>query len=333
MNKLIKSCKCDYLRIALFLTNCIHQSLIISNINMIAKSLALKLNVGEKQIKYSRDGYSIFLRLPLFSNFNYSGRNEETPHLVIKCNHRLNDRRFIGIEFKGHPYKQEHWFCASIWIDKIFGRELLNTYWEQFQVTGIDIAIGSDIELNHYLFDKLWGQKAAIYFDSFAGFELIYLQPKNKKLEIAVYNRIRKLTNRKINKVAKEKTRIEIRIRREKIYLSDLFNEPEPLIKAFNMIKIYDLRRIEKLTLFNEDRLLAIKAMGVMPYLRAKKKYQRAVMRKAIKPFLIPLIDMDKIKSFWLDELKIIKVWTPNISYRGKRSKELRNKFIEEYIN
>jgi len=306
---------------------------ITSNIIELTNELSEAICCNPKQITHSKAGYLFYTRLPLFSEFNYQSRNEETPHLVIKCAPVHGDRKFIAIEFKGHPYKNEHWYCALLWIIEIFGRRLLKQYWDKLIISHIDLAVGLDFPLNEVLFDKLWGQKAAVFYNNAGAHETIYLQPKNPKLEVAIYDRKAKMRNRRINKVAVENTRIEIRLGKLNWQFSELLSSPESTIKPFKMLKLYNFSKIKKSKQFNNDQLLALKVMGILPYLRTFNKYRRDTKRLDLKKHLIPILNIKLIEDLWLSELKRMSKLIPFRKYSSPVPKSLRAKFITEYFN
>ena len=286
---------------------------------------------------HSRSGYEIFIRLPLFSNFSYASRNEETPHLVVKCGYIYGDGNFIIIECKGHPYTFEHWYIASLWLEKTFGYKLLAKYFEKMLITNVDIALGVNLKLENYLFDNVWSQKTALFTSSLGEFETIYLQPHNKRLEMCIYNRLSKVRNRGILKVPREPSRIEFRIGKLKLTAEKFFNNPTELLEAFRRFRIYDLEKVKLSNILSEDQLIAISAIGLTPYLRKKNKYNREYLRKVLKPFLIPVINFEIIYKQWQKEITKMKVIQPFKKYDNVNGvdiqDDLRKEFIKKYTN
>ncbi|MDX2370958.1 MAG: hypothetical protein QNK36_21565 [Colwellia sp.] len=324
----------DYLRIGLYVDIPQDQQLIIERLDKIAQNL-VKNDFGTKnQILHPKYGYNAFLRLPLFSAFSYEGSNEETPHLTVKCDYRYGGRRFILIECKGHPYEDRHCYCLKLWLQQIFGRELLKKYWSEMLITNIHLAFGFNKDINDLLFKKNMARKSAIYFDSHGGFETIYFQPKNRMKETCIYDRNVKMKKRKLPVKPQSDYRAEIRLGRMSMAFEEFFEKPDSLIKTFNRIKAYDLIKLEKAQVLSHDALLAIKVMGVTAYLRAQPtKYQREVVNKTIKPFLHKLIDMDLIRGLYYEEVDRIKLINPLIKCKDKLYKEVKHIFKTLYLS
>lgn len=326
------NCVIDYFRIAIQIANPNHQEIVKQNLVSIRDKVHKSLNIPKRQIMHSRNGYEVFLRVPLLSEFNYAKRNEEVPHIVVKCDYAYGNRYFLAIECKGHPYNKKQWFLVRLWLESILGYELLNIYKEEIFVTDFDITIGVDFPLGSYLFDFVWGQKSAWFTSKTGEFETIYIQPHNKRLEACIYNREAKVRNRGINKKIREPSRIELRFGKRKILLDKFFNTLDFLPKAFKRTRIYSLQNIIKQSDVCEDQIIALKAAGLVPYLRQISKYRREKFRKNIKPYLIPAIDFSKIEPLWNDELKKLKKIRPLKVYKGSKYNILRTEFVSTYF-
>ncbi|MBL4940447.1 MAG: hypothetical protein JKY81_02140 [Colwellia sp.] len=97
MNNYIKSCTADYIRLTIAVDDANQQKLIKRNIQELACKMADKTGIKPSQILHPRAGYQFYMRLPLYSDFVFNGRNEETPHIVVKCSHPTPDRKFISL--------------------------------------------------------------------------------------------------------------------------------------------------------------------------------------------------------------------------------------------
>lgn len=298
------------MRLTLDIKNNNHQDLIGLNIQDLACRIANKTGTPLTQILHPRAGYEYFLRLPLYSDFTYSGRNEETPHIIIKCNHTADDRRFIAFELKGHPYSRGRWYFVRLLMEQVLDAELYNEYWNKLTVSNVHIAIGSDIKLSNLLFDKLMARKAGIYFNSNGELELIYFQPNNKVQEIAVYDRNAKVKNRNISKRPDEPTRAELRLGKMKVLFCDFLDNHDYLLK-FDKLKSYDFSKAIVSGEFDRYEIMAIQAMGLTTFLRRHSKYEVAKFRKRLSPFLIPVIELDTINKLWQKEARNMAVMDP----------------------
>ncbi|QUI64885.1 hypothetical protein GSF04_21345 [Pseudoalteromonas sp. A22] len=332
MNKFIKSCKVDYMRLSLDITDEEHQELIKLNIEDLACRIANKTTAGLKQIIHPRLGYARYTRVPLFDpQFSYSASNREIPHLAIMCDPYSPCRKFLAIELKGHKYTKSQWYCARLFLEHILTPELYLDYWQELTVTKVDIALGSDIPLSELLFDKLHARKAGIYFNSDGDNELFYFQPKNRRQEIAVYDRKAKEKNFGYKFQANESTRTELRLGKLKIPLNKFLTEHDYL-KKFNSIKSYDLNKIKDTGCLGRYELMAIQVMGMTPFLRKHNKYERTKFRKAIKPYLVPVINMDAIKSKWLKQVDSISTMDPFTNLSTSQKTKYKEKFNRTYM-
>ncbi|MCG7566610.1 hypothetical protein MHM95_09935 [Pseudoalteromonas sp. CnMc7-15] len=332
MNTFIKSCKVDYMRLTLDVRDEEHQELIRLNIEDLACRIANKTTAELTQILYPKAGYERFIRLPLFEEeFNHSGSNIETPHLVVKCSPSSSSRRFLTIELKGHKYSKSQWYCARLFLEHILTPELYLYYWDQLTVTNVHIALGSDIPLSKLLFDKLLSRKAGIYFNSDGDIELIYFQPKNRMQELAVYDRKAKEKNFGFKFQPDESTRAELRLGKLKTPLNKFISDHDYLNK-FNSIKSYSLSKIKRNGCLGRYELMAIQAMGLTPFLRKHDKYERAKIRQAIKPYLVPVIKMNAIKSEWLKQVGSISTMVPLKKLSVRHTSKYKERFNHMYM-
>jgi len=332
MNKLIKSCKVDYMRLTLDVINEDHQELIMLNMEDLACRLANKSTAQLTQILCSKNGYERFIRLPLFEEeFNHAGRNIETPHMVVKCSPSSSSRRFLAIELKGHKYTKSQWYCVRLFLEHILTPELYSDYWNQLTVTNVHIALGSDIPLSNLLFDKLHSRKAGIYFNCEGDIELIYFQPKNRMQELAVYDRKAKEKNFGYKFQADEYTRTELRLGKLKIPLNKFISDHDYLNK-FKTIRSYNLSKIKRNGCLGRYELMAIQAMGLTPFLRKHNKYKRAKLRQSIEPYLVPVINMKTIKSKWLKQIDSISTMDPFTKLSASQTSKYKEKFNHMYM-
>ncbi len=331
MNNYIKSCKTDYIRLTIAVDDADQQELIKRNIQNLACKIADKVDVKPSQILHRRLGYEFYMRLPLYSDFVFSGRNEETPHIVVKCNHPTPGRKFIVFEFKGHPYNKGRWYFARLYLEQLLSVELYKEYWSDIVISGAHIAIGSEIHIHNLLFDKLMARKAALFFSSDGDLELIYFQPKNRTLEIAVYDRNAKVINRNIAKRPNESTRAEVRLGKMNMSFDQFINEHGYLNK-FNYLKAYDFRKIIESGVFDRYQIMAIQAMGLTPFMRKHSKYERAKFRKALKPYLIPVIKLGTIETLWLKQTKKMAAMNPFTSIPRDKRKLYKAKLKIMYL-
>lgn len=319
------------MRFTLNITDPVHQELVELNIQDLAYRIANNTNTEISQILHSKGGYKYFLRLPLFSNFNYAGRNEETPHMVIKCCHKAGDRKFIAYEFKGHPYNKSEWYCARLYIEQTLAKELYKEYWSELLVTDVHIAVGSDIPLSHLLFDKLRARKAGIYFNSNGEMELIYMQPKNRTQELAIYDRHAKAKNRKLKFRPNEATRAELRLGKMRIPFTN-FLVDHTYVDKFQSIKSYDFKKLADAKGLGRYELMAIQSMGLIPFMRKHTKYERTKLRKTIGPYLVPVININSIKSMWSKQISKISVMDQFKDIPASKEKKFKAMFNSKYL-
>lgn len=328
-----KNIRTDYLRIGLRVESQLHQFLIIKNLKNIAYNLVNNDFGTRNQILHPKYGYDNYLRLPLFSSFNYETHNEETPHLAIKCNYLYGGRRFILIEFKGHSYDAEHWLCCGFWLRKIFGKKLLEEYWPQMLITNIHLAFNFDTSINNLLFNKTLTRKSALYFNGHGEIETIYFQPKNRKNETCIYDRKAKMKNRNLTVSPETNFRAEVRLGKLSMPFDELLKKPESLIKTFNRIQAFDLQRLKEANIFHRDTLLAIKLGGIKAYRQQlPSKHEKELFNKKIKPHLNSLINMDFIRDSYRTEVDHIKIICPLIMRKHKKYKKVKKKFEQLYI-
>ncbi|MDO6447153.1 hypothetical protein Q4493_15385 [Colwellia sp. 1_MG-2023] len=328
----LQSVELDYIRFAIPVKKTKEQSLIKENIRNMAKELGIAIDTHYNQILHSRNGYEIYCRVPLLSDFNYAKRNEETPHLVIKCSYMHGSRNFLLIECKGHPYSSKEWYLVRLWLERILGYKLLKKHQNNIYITSFDIAIGVDISIENYLFDFVWGQKAGWFTAPSGQLETIYIQPHNKSIEVCIYNRKAKVRNRGVLKKITSPSRIELRFGRRKIALDDFFNTLDFLPNAFKRSRVYNLEKIVTQSDLDEDQIIALQSAGLVPYLRKISKYRREKIRKQIKPHLEPTIDFSLAKPLWEKYLKKVKRMRPCAKYTARKYDLLRNEFIFTYF-
>lgn len=309
-----------------------HQELIKLNMEDLACRIENKTTAELNQIIHPKVGYKRYIRVPLFAQeFSYSSSNIETPHLAIMCDPNSPSRKFLAIELKGHKYTKSQWYCARLFLEHIMTDELYLDYWQELTVTKVDIALGSDIPLSKLLFDKLHSRKAGIYLNSDGDIELIYFQPKNKGQQVATYDRKAKAKNCGFKFQPNESTRTELRLGKLKIPLSK-FLSAHDYLKKFNSIKSYDLKKITDAGCLGRYELMAIQAMGMTPFLRKHNKYERTKIRKAIKPHLAPIVDMDTIKSKWLKQVDSISSMDPFNKLSASQTIKYKEKFNHMYM-
>jgi hypothetical protein len=295
--------------------------------------MAQLFEVTEHTVSVYRQGYKLSIRLPVLSEFKYGGKNEETPHIEIKCDPYEDARNFIAFQFKGLPYGKSKWFVCMLWMEQVFGTELLEYYFNHFRITHAHIAFGMDIKLADVLFNKLWGQKAGVYYSKEGQLETIYLQPNNKNLEIAIYDRKSKMKNRNLKKEALENTRVEFRLGRlnldfKKIQQEDIISKP------FNMIKMYDFQAVKESDRHSQDTLTALSVMGLLPYFRTLSKYRREVFKKNIKEYLTPICTEKELSKLWRSEIKRVTKLIPFKTYKKSTTPDhLRGIFNSTYFN
>lgn len=332
MNQYIKSCNIDYMRLTLKIDDQAHQKQVKENLLVLSKQLAESTSTPLSQVLLTRAGYDYFLRLPLFSEFNYATSNEETPHMLVKCSHKASDRRFIAFELKGHKYSKGEWHCVRLFMEQILSAELYEEYWDKLTVSNVDIAIGSDLPISQLLFDKLMARKAGIYFDSNGDTESVYFQPKNRSQEIAVYSRLAKAKNRGLNIEVQENTRVELRLGKMQVPLNDFINNHDYLLK-FENIKSYNFGRIKDSSILGKYELMAIHAMGLTPFLRKHVKEERSKIRGAIKPYQVPVIDLKNINRLWLKQVDKLEVMDPFNKLPKSKQRYYKSKLNTMYLS
>ncbi|MEJ6534692.1 hypothetical protein [Pseudoalteromonas lipolytica] len=330
----LQSSHIDYLRLALHVRTSEHQVLIKDNLERIANSLSSMLSVPPSQIFHSKNSYEIFMRLPLFSQFNYSSKNEETPHIVIQCSYKYEttSRYFITIECKGHPYTRQQFFAVRLWLEYILGFELFEIYKDKILVTKIDVALNTNLALSNYLFDSSWSKKVATFTSANGDIETLYIQPKNKSLEICIYDRGAKIRNRGILKKLRSPSRIEFRFGKQKVLLSNYTTNNDSFHKAFVRLKIYDFSKVVDSELFNDDQLMALKSVGLKPYLQKASKLEREKLRKKLKPFLCAFIKPSSSQKLWDEALRKIKYLDPSKNFKGDSAVRVRKEFVSTYF-
>ncbi|MBL4941912.1 MAG: hypothetical protein JKY81_09640 [Colwellia sp.] len=238
---------------------------------------------------------------------------------------------YISFEFKGHPYSKGRWYFARLFLEKILTIKLYKEYWPNIMISSAHIAIGSEIHLRNLLFDKLMARKAGLYFSSDGDLELIYFQPKNRVMEIAVYDRKAKVVNRNIAKRPNESTRAEVRLGKMNMSFEHFINEHGYLNK-FDYLKSYDFQQIIESGVFCRYATMAIQAMGLTPFMRKHSKYERAKYRKALKPYLIPVIELESIQTLWLKQTKKMAVMNPFNNIPSRRMKHYKAKLKKLYL-
>lgn len=331
MSQYIKSCKADYLRITLDIKDIDIQDLILLNMQGLACSMAKKSNADLKQILHPQGGYEFVLRVPLFSeNFNYTTKNEEIANMFIKCSPKASDRKFIAFELKGHPYKTEQWYCVRLFLEHILSVENYEKYWEEIKITDVHIALGYDLHLSELLFDKLRARKAGLYYNQSEP-ETVYFQPQNKAMQIAVYDRYTKVRKRGLNFQPKERTRAELKLGRQTMLLKEFITEHTYLDK-FYTLKAYNIQKIKNSQIFSKYELLALQAMGLTPFLCAHNAYEKSKIRRNLKPYLIPVTNLIKIKAKWLKEVKRMKVMDPSTNISNANQTKFKGRFRDMYL-
>lgn len=303
---------------------------ITDNLQDIANTLSEKYEIPFNQMLYPKGGYKLCLKLPLFSNISYTGKNIETPHLFIQVLPFNSERAFLRCEVKGHPLSNKEWLGVRLWLERIFSEKYYNSMIIKVRVTKIDIAIDINADIENILFDYTRAQVGGIYFDRKGEIKTIYLGDCRSTSKICIYCRRSKLEQFGLPSKFKHWTRMETRIKLKNTQI-DAIEADVGLLKNLSRFTLYDFSAITASNMINPDFIDLCRAWGIKTILQRRTADERRAIRQELSRFSVMPIDKEYIAKLFSDDLKKLVVFSPDFNMEQSKVLNIRSAFNAQY--
>lgn len=298
INPVLISCCIDYLCFYLSVYSRKRKDILTTNIQMIANAISKKENIAFNQVLYSKAGYALSIRLPLFTEITHTGSNNETPHLFIQLDPRKEYRPFFKCEVKGHPLTKRQWLCVRLWLELLLSQELYNKLMLKAKVSKIDLAADFNLDIEDFLFDRSRAQKGGVFYGKGGKIETIYIGDSKSGYLVCIYCRRSKLKQLKKPITDAPITRVETRLKLESTNIFEIIDSVG-FGRPFSKFTIYDFCQMRNSKIVCDSFLDLSRAVGIKPVLQKESQVNRRKIRRELKRFEVLLVDEELImKSF-----------------------------------
>ena len=286
----------DYASLVIHVTDESHQDQIIQRIRSTGESLASFFKHPFKTLVQNPKNYRYQLALPMDDAFKPFHKNNEVPHLRIYASPYDEHRSFLRLELKGHPYCDEKWAFANLWLDCLLGdagEMYLNSRRLKLSLGDIAVDVGVPISALSVCFSNI--RKTGAYWNS-GQLETYYLGTTKNCNRVCIYNRLAKMQSLLKNSITgKAETRIEFRLKFN-CFLDQLSNK-HLIQKIIKRIDIYDLVQMEKCGTFLPQTIHLFRNIGIQTILQTLDAEEKRRLRKKLKPFKLGFIKSDVIQT------------------------------------
>ena len=309
------------------------QQSIISNLKLIAESIANQTGFKSYQILKTQGGYKYSIQLPLLEDLDHSRVKYGVPHLFVQVMPFASNRNFLRFELKGFPLSRSHYFWARCWLEKVIPIEhhyLLTS--DHIRITQVDIAHDFGYDISHMSFNFKHSQISGVFFNKQGGIGTYYFNQRKAKFQLTVYDRRANCKQKNLPHNDKESTRIEVKIKLN-CTLDDfdvrILNED-----YLHRITIYDRQECRANLEVSPFILRCIALQGLKATLQMHEKPLRRKLKHQLKKYELSIIDANLVTKGLKQELWKLKGFMQEFSnHSGVTSKPvvLRQEFKEKH--
>lgn len=316
----------DYASMVIQVTDKSHQNQLIKRIKSMGQSLSSHFNHSSKTLVKKVENYRYQLPLPMDDAFRPFHKNDEVPHLRIYASPYGEQRSFLRLELKGHPYCGEKWAFANLWLTCLFG-DLSEIYLSpmRLKLSLGDVAIDIDKPTSAISVCFSNTRKTGAFWNS-GQLETYYLGTSKNYNRVCTYNRLaKKLSIGKESNTGILETRIEFRLKFN-CFLAQL-NNRHLIQKIIKRIDVYDLVQMEKYGAFSPQMIHLFRNIGIQTILQTFDAKEKRILRKKLKPFKLGFIKSDVIQ----DDMQTALAKLKNLCATYNPSEKHKKIFISKY--
>jgi hypothetical protein len=309
------------------------QQSIISNLTLVAESIADQSDFKSYQILKTLGGYKYSTQLPLLEDLDYSRVKNGVPHLFVQVMPFASNRSFLRFELKGFPLSRSHYFWARCWLEKIIPKEhhdLLAS--DHILITHVDIAHDIEHDIDHMVFNFKNSQTSGVFFNKLGGIGTCYFNQPKAKFKLSIYDRLANCKKKNLSHNGKESTRIELK-RKLNCKLAD-FAELILSLEYLNRITIYDSQKCQANLETSPFILRCIILQGLKATLQMLPKPLRRKLQRQLTKCELSIIDANQVtKGLKREQWKLKGFMQEFSNHSGVTSKPvvLRQEFKEKH--